>query len=63
MSYSTGMELSRCNRSGKKYTTKEALDKIYIVKAIKRKYHKVSGFLSIPQCLVGKRVKLIVVKK
>lgn len=43
----------------KKYTLEEALEKTYIVRA----GHKCkSGRLTTPKCLIGKRVRLILLK-
>ena len=53
MSLSTKAELGRNNRKTRNYTLQEALDKVYLIK---------NKRFSVPVVLIGKRVKLVVVK-
>ena len=55
MSYSTGAELHTRSKSHKEGTSvEEVLSKIYLVKASGG-----SAYLSIPKCMIGKRVKIV----
>lgn len=64
MSYSKSSELSRTKRRGKGYTLEEALNKVYIIKARGRTdSSKLAGWLNLPKCMIGQRVKLVVVKE
>lgn len=44
-------------RRAKEYTLQEAISRVYIVKG----YHS-HGYISIPKVLIGKRVKLQIIK-
>lgn len=56
MSYTTGIELKKRKLRG--IPLNEALSRTYIVKA-----GSTSGQLHLPKCLVGKRIKLVLVRK
>ena len=59
MSYSTGIELSKGRRP---IPLSIALEKVYIIRS---KYAKRSnmGWLTFPKCLVGKRIKVVLVNE
>ena len=58
MGYSTSAETFRGKKWIKNITLKEALERVYRVKS----YSNTSQHITLPKCLFGKRVKLILVK-
>jgi len=60
MSYTTGIELSKfSNRRNKRYSLREALNKVYLVKA----EGKHAARIVCPKCLTGKRIKIILINE
>lgn len=59
MSYCTGAEF---NHKGK-YTLAEALRKTYLIKSVSDSRGHIKAYVSLPSCLIGKRVKLVLIKE
>ncbi|MCK9370436.1 hypothetical protein M0R04_11050 [Candidatus Dojkabacteria bacterium] len=58
MSYNS-TSAPRQYRSGKAFNITEALDRIYLIKLNGAKAN--NAYINIPKCLIGKRVKLVIV--
>ena len=58
MSYNTGIR-----RKGYKISKSEALDRVYLIKAMKNGKYGFSGRLSFPKSLIGLRVRLVPVRE
>jgi hypothetical protein len=60
MSYSTGIEFARNNKA---YTLSDALSKVYLIKSKTNGSGGLAAYVYFPKCLMGKRVRLVLVKE
>jgi len=62
MSYTTGIEIEKEKSKGRAISLEKALNRTYVVKARTTSKGNYAGYISLPKCLVGKRIKIVLVE-